>query len=155
MNAEAELEEEVEDELPEDEEELEFKRQASERAKIGAIESFMVLAAAASADALEMLAGLIGWIPIIGQIAWFFAFAFGLVVSGALLLWAFLRGISGGIVIKKSVTRLIILAGGFLADALTAGILPIRTITLALTIWFNNRAEGKNLSGIIKLLEKV
>src|SRR3989344_1331244 len=149
-------EEEIEaKELPEDKDELEFRRGGAERAKIGIVEGLMVLMTAAAADTLELFAGFMVWIPILGQIAWLFAFTFGFFVSGTLLLWAFLRGVSGGTVMKKVVKRLIMLAGGFLADALTAGILPIRTITMALTIWLNNRAEGKELSGIIKLLEKV
>ncbi|MBI2010869.1 MAG: hypothetical protein HYS89_01390 [Candidatus Colwellbacteria bacterium] len=150
-----EISEEVEEEPLEGVEELEFKRQDAERAKIGAVEGFIVLGAAAIADLFEILAGLVFWVPIFGQVIWFLAFTFGLFISGTILIWSLLRGISGRLVVKRAVRRLIFLMGGFLADALTVGVLPIRTITLAITIWLNNRSQGKELSGILKLLEKV
>lgn len=159
MNTEVELtEEEVEDEgleAPEDQEELEFRRQAAEGAKIGGVEQFMVLATAAIADTFEIFAGLIGWIPVLGWMTWFFAYAFGLFVSGALFVWALLRGVTGGIVVKKAFKRLVTLVGGFVADAMTAGILPMRTITLWLTIRLNNKDQSGELSRVTKLLKKV
>ena len=118
------------------EEGLRFERRGSEKAKVSLGEAVLLVVVAAISDLLEP-------IPVFG-------FVVGLAASGAILLWSVFRGIHGRFFAKKIVTLLI----SFLADSLTGGIFPIRTLSLVITIWLNNHVEEKNLVRISKILGK-
>ncbi len=132
-------------------EELKTESENSERAKISLPETIILIMLSGIADAFEFFSGLSFPVPIIGQVVWLIAFAFGIFISTIIILWSIFRGAKGRFVIK----RLVILTISFLFDAATAGVLPIRTIALAITIWLNNHLEEKNLQRVLALLGKI
>lgn len=113
----------------------------SEEAKISFVEGFLLILLAASADVAELVGSLLNIVPVIGQLAWFTSYIYGLFVSWIIIMWAALRGM-GGVFFKR---RLAILGGGTVIDALFGGFLPARTFFLILAIWLNNRMEQENV----------
>lgn len=78
-------------------------------------------------------------------IAWnIFMFIFGLLVSGGVYVLLLLKGVVGVFAVRI----LIVLMAGLVLDAATAGILPARTIAVAITIWLHNRECNKKLKRI-------
>ena len=134
----------------EDPEELEHQRNNSEKAKITLPETIIFTMLSLFTDTIEILAGLVNILPVLGQAIWFIVWVFGIFVSAIIILWSFIRGVHGRYGIKMAVTRII----GFVFDSALAGILPIRTLTLIITIWINNHLEGKNINRLVSLLEK-
>ena len=135
----------------EDPDELERKRDNSERAKTSMPETIIFTLIALFTDTIEYLAGLANVLPVLGQAIWFMVWVFGLFVSAIIILWSFIRGVHGSRAIKFGVYRII----GFMFDAALAGFLPIRTIVLVVTIWLNNRLENKEIDRLVGLLSKV
>lgn len=137
----------------EDEEESSAKADYAQGAKITLPEIILTVSASSVADIAEFLGTLALAIPVIGVAIYGLCYIFGLVVSGGLFLWSSLRGVSGSFFVK----RLVIMTAGLLADEATGGGLPIRTITLIIVIYLNNRFEegtkNKILSGIEKGLK--
>lgn len=126
-----------------------------EDVKISLPESIIVVLLAASADAFEIVAALIAAVPVVGLVVWLMAFSFGIFVSVIIIIWSLLKGARGSFVVKYATRRLIALIGGAILDALTGGILPMRTIVLIITIWLNNHFADKDLERVLSLLKKV
>ena len=135
----------------EDPDELEHKRDNSEKAKIGLPETIIFTLLALFADAVEFLGASANILPVIGQAIWFFTWIFGLIVSLIILLWTFIRGVHGRSAIKIAVARIV----GFLLDSALIGWLPIRTVVLIVTIWLNNHLENKEIDRVVSLLSKI
>ena len=125
-------------------EEQEFKLRQAERDKIGLVEALLLLMLAAAADLFEIVAGLT-------VVLWLIGLVFGFFVSGVILMWAILRGGSSYLVFR----RIIITIGGWLLDAATLGILPIRTLALLLTIWYNNHDANKRIKEAMERIEEI
>jgi len=132
------------------EEDLEHGRDSSEKAKISLPETIIFVMLSLFTDTIEFLAGLANVLPVVGQAIWFIVWIFGIFVSATIILWTFIRGVHGRRAAKIAVARIVF----FAADSVLLGFLPIRTITLVITIWLNNHWESKNIHGILGLLEK-
>ena len=88
---------------------------------------------------------------LIGIVIWLPVFLFGLSVSIGIFMWSMLRGVNGSFFVKRA----LILIVGFVFDGMTAGVVPIRTLTLIITIWLNNHFEKEKLDRMIAKLEKI
>jgi len=117
---------------------LESEKRSSEKAKISLGETVILVSASALSDILEP-------IPFLG-------FVVGLATSCAIILWSIMRNAHGRFFTKRVVALLI----SFLGDSIILlGALPIRTVSLIITIWINNHVEEKNLKRIVSFLGKV
>lgn len=125
-------------------EEWEEKRRQAERDKIGLVEALLLLMLAAAADLFEIIAGLTIVLAIIGVL-------FGFFVSGIIFIWAILRGGTSYLIFR----RVAITVGGWLLDVLSLGILPIRTLALLLTIWYNNHDANKRIKEATAKIEEL
>ncbi len=125
-------------------EEWEDKRRRGERDKIGLVEALLLLMLAASADLFEIVAGLTVVLAIIGLL-------FGFFVSGIIFMWAILRGGTGYLIFR----RVIINVAGWLLDVFSLGILPIRTLALLLTIWYNNHDANRRIKEAMGRIEEI
>ncbi len=114
-------------------------------------EKIITITLSAIADGLEIVAILVVGVPIIGWVFWAASFFFGFLVSVSIFIWSMLRGVNGSFFVK----RLLILLFGFILDEATLGIFPIRTFTLIITTWLNNRFEQKKLTETLARLEKI
>lgn len=125
-------------------EEWEDKRRRGERDKIELVEALLLLMLAASADLFEIVAGLTVVLAIIGLL-------FGFFVSGIIFMWAILRGGTGYLIFR----RVIINVAGWLLDVFSLGILPIRTLALLLTIWYNNHDANRRIKEAMGRIEEI
>ncbi|MBI2595054.1 MAG: hypothetical protein HYW38_02255 [Candidatus Colwellbacteria bacterium] len=125
-------------------EEWEEKRRRGERDKIELVEALLLLMLAASADLFEIVAGLTVVLAIIGLL-------FGFFVSGIIFMWAILRGGTGYLIFR----RVIINVAGWLLDVFSLGILPIRTLALLLTIWYNNHDANRRIKEATGRIEEI
>ncbi len=133
--------------------ELELELENSEKAKISLPEIIIFMILAGSSDAFELFSAFVFGVPVIGQIIWIMALLYGFFVSSITLFWSIFRDVSGGFVVKQIVKRKIVpLIVGFTADSFTGGFLPIRTITLGIVIWLNNKLTEQQRDKILKLL---
>ncbi len=124
-----------------------------EKEKISLPETIIFILLAASADVFEIF-GVVVSLSGVGAAIGILAFLYGLMISFVIVLWSFFRSVGGSIVVKLAVRRSMALIGGAVADALTGGVLPMRTIVLAITIWLNNKFADKELGRILGILEK-
>ncbi len=139
------------DEQNKNPEELNTELEDNERAKISLPEIIVLIILAGSADALELFSLFAIKTIVIPIMAWFY----GIFISATIFLWLMFRGASGGITIKQIVKRrLVPLIIGFTADMITGGFAPIRTITLAIVIFLNNKFSEQHREKILKLLGK-
>lgn len=126
-------------------EEWEDKKRRAEKDKISFfVEGMLLLMVAAVADFFEILTGL-------SVVLWLVGLVFGLFASGIIFMWAILRGGEGYLVFR----RIIINIAGWLFDAVLLGILPIRTIALLLTFWYNNRDAKKRIEEATTRIEEI
>ncbi len=124
-----------------------------EKEKISLPETIIFILLAASADVFEIF-GVVVSLSGVGAAIGILAFLYGLMISFVIILWSFFRSVGASIVVKLVVRRSMALMGGAVADALTGGVLPMRTIVLAITIWLNNKFADKELGRILGILEK-
>lgn len=101
--------------------------------EIGLMEKLIVLIASGLMDILEIIGG-IAALSVVGALITVPIDILGWLVSGGIFIWSFFRTGWQGIV-----ANLI----GLLADALTAGILPGRTIGAAISIKIRNIIKKK------------
>lgn len=130
-------------------EELGVEKDKSSNAIISLPEKIIFIAISVVADALEIFAFLTIGIPAVGFGLWLMSYFFGIFVSAAIFVWSMFRGVNGSFFVKK----LLILGIGFLVDEAMLGVLPIRTLTLVVTIWLNNHIEQEKLTVILRLLK--
>jgi len=136
-------------------EDLEFEKRSSEKAKIELPEAFVFVMLALVADGIEFLMGFAHLLPVLGQAMWFMGWIFGLSISATIILWLILKGAYEGPATKKK-RKVIVNAIIFLADAvILGGWLPLRSISLMVTIWLSNRSEGKRLERALFAIEKI
>lgn len=112
--------------------------------KISIAESVILVLIAASSDLFELLAAFAAAVPIVGWGVWALAFLFGLIASTIIFLWTFLRSVKGNFVTRVAIKKIVTMALGTLIDAITGGVLPLRTAALLLVIWLHNRAAEKD-----------
>jgi hypothetical protein len=98
------------------------------------------------ADAAEILGAFVLAVPLIGIVLWIMMAAFGLFSSAVIAIWLFSRGASYGIA-RRAIRKVIIYLGGSAADALTGGMLPLRTVSLLLAIWIHNHPKLSSIAG--------
>ena len=136
--------------------ELKLEFEDSEKAKISLPETIIFIIIAGSADAFELFSAFAFAIPVIGQAIWIMALIYGFFVSAIILFWSIIRGASGGFIVGRIVKRKIApLIAGFTVDFFTGGFLPIRTITLIIVIWLNNKFTEKHRDKILKLISSL
>jgi uncharacterized membrane protein len=128
-------------EVAEEIEEAEDQKREAERQRVSMTEAFVLILVSAVTDALEILADLLIEVPILGQIFWLFVFIVGLIVSGFILIWSFLKGGPSYLLIR----RFLITLFGLGLDEATLGALPLRTITVAAIILMTNHDARKKL----------
>jgi hypothetical protein len=132
-----------------DEEEANEKIAQQEKAHIGLAETVMVVLAAFVGDLVEM------FIPYVGAF-------FGLLVSALIFLWTLMRGMGNHFYLKK----LVINSSGLVLDTAVTFAGPallllfyyllnfIRTLTVIITIWLNNKFTKKEIGKIKNVLGK-
>lgn len=114
----------------------------SEGGKISLPEIIFFVLWAAISDALEILGDFALAIPVAGIGIWFITEGFGILTSAVIAIWLMLRGGSFGQA-KKLITFIL----GSVFDSLTAGALPLRTISLIVAIWMHNHPNVVPLAG--------
>lgn len=107
--------------------EEEQEEQNKEQKKISLPEAIMMVGLVAFADALEILVDLTGIGIIAGELI-------NLVVGAGLQLWLFMKGIKG-------FWKLASWGIGTLLDGVLGGLLPIKTISLIVTIYLVNHPK--------------
>jgi hypothetical protein len=132
-------------------EELEYERDEAQQARISGIEAYFLIAFALLADGLEFVANFLVVTPTgVGQLIAILFHLVAKVISGGIIMWSFLRGARGRIIIQRFVGVVI----AFLVDELVlAGTFPIETIILVAVIFLNNYTTKKQLKGVLKTLE--
>lgn len=98
-----------------------------------------------SADIFEAFSLASFGVPVIGQVIWILALFYGFLISAAIFLWSMFKDVGGRYIIKLLV--------GFLADSLTGGFFPIRTIVLAISSWTHNKHLDKYLEKAEKAVQ--
>ena len=112
--------------------------EATNDGKISTGEKVLLTLISLSGDIAEILGFFSMAIPIIGQVIFFLAVVYGFFTSAILNIWGFFRGVPQN---KKNLLskRIILLLGGGIGDTLTSGFLPIRTTTLWISIYLQNK----------------
>ena len=124
---------------------MDEEQNQAEQKKISLPEAIIMVMIVGLADAVEILIGLTGIGIIIGEIINF-------VVGAGIQLWLFMKGIKG-------FWKLASWGIGTLLDGVLAGFLPIKTITLIITIYLVNHPKivekaTKATGGMAKIAEK-
>jgi len=131
-------------------EELEFKHDEARRAKIGGAEAYFLIAFSVIADIIDIIAFVLLFTGVGALIAAIFKF-FSFMITGAIVMWSFLRRLHGRVQVKV----VVILILGHIFDELTLGLLPIKTIVIVIVIWLNNHFTKKQLKEILGVLKGV
>lgn len=122
----------------------------SEDSVIHIPEIILIVMVALSADLAEILGFVVITIPIVGIVIFALLYFFGLLASGTVILWSFLRG---GINTKRSAKRIVTVLLSSSGDAVSGGVLPLRTVGIVVAIWLHNRdakGRGGDASSTIK-----
>ena len=98
-----------------------------EQKKISLPEGILMLEVVILADAIEIFVGLTGFGIIIGEVS---NFAFGAVIEG----WLLLKGLRGA-------RNLASMGIGTILDGVSTSILPVKTITMIITIYLVNNPK--------------
>lgn len=108
--------------------------------KIPLAETIIMLLIAATADAFELAAVFTACIDFCATYS--LSLLFGVIASTVIFLWSYLRGTrSGGKMANAAVKKVLIIVFGAGADLITGGFLPLRTVSLIISIlYYNNQA---------------